>query len=538
MIMLRRYFAYIRVSTLRQGQQGTSLEEQREAIRQYALRWNLHVSEEFEEKETAAKLGRPIFNQMLKALKQGRADGVIIHKIDRSARNLKDWADLGELIDSGIEVHFANESLDLHSRGGRLSADIQAVVASDYIRNLREETRKGFYGRLKQGLYPRPAPVGYLDCGKGQPKAVDPTQGPLVKKTFELYATGKWGLNALAEKMHALGLRNKNGKKVTRNGLSKLLHNPFYLGVIKVQTQGETYAGQHHPIITQGIFNRVQTVLEGKNIKAKEHHQMLFRRLLRCAECHVRLIGEVQKRHIYYRCHTKTCQQKSIREEDVEAALLPLLKQLRFKREENKAIRRNLKLQYKSIEEFRVARAKSLHLQIKQIQSRLAKMIDAYIDGIVEKDTYLQKKNLLVMEENAAKRLLENLDESEQAVIKRVEGIVELVNNAYLSYKLAYFGQRREIIEIITSNLSVENKRLIVTLKSPFEMISQHRKLIDGSPQRATDRTVVALLSQLFAYFKDHPEHDLMLQKTRSLDGQLALALKISEQSRFLNKAA
>ncbi|MDQ3817783.1 MAG: recombinase family protein, partial [Acidobacteriota bacterium] len=153
MIMLKRYFSYIRVSTIRQGQHGTSLEEQREAIKQYAARWNLLIIEEFEEKETAAKLGRPIFNQMLRALKQGKADGVIIHKIDRSARNLKDWANLGELIDHGIEVHFANESLDLHSRGGRLSADIQAVVASDYIRNLREETRKGFYGRLKQGLY-------------------------------------------------------------------------------------------------------------------------------------------------------------------------------------------------------------------------------------------------------------------------------------------------------------------------------------------------------------------------------------------------
>ena len=85
----------------------------------------------------------------------------IIHKIDRSARNLKDWSDLGEMIDSGIQVHFVNESLDLHSRGGRLSADIQAVVAADYIRNLREETRKGFYGRIKQGVYPLPAPLGY-----------------------------------------------------------------------------------------------------------------------------------------------------------------------------------------------------------------------------------------------------------------------------------------------------------------------------------------------------------------------------------------
>jgi len=64
---------------------------------------------------------------MLAALEAGEADGVIMHKIDRSARNLRDWSDLGELIDRGIAVHFAHESVDLNSRGGRLSADIQAV---------------------------------------------------------------------------------------------------------------------------------------------------------------------------------------------------------------------------------------------------------------------------------------------------------------------------------------------------------------------------------------------------------------------------
>ena len=81
------------------------------------------LMERFEERETAAKRGRPIFTTMLRSLTRGQASGVVIHKIDRSARNLRDWADLGELIDRGVQVHFANESLDLHTRGGRLSAD-------------------------------------------------------------------------------------------------------------------------------------------------------------------------------------------------------------------------------------------------------------------------------------------------------------------------------------------------------------------------------------------------------------------------------
>ena len=119
MTTTRHYFSYIRVSTQRQGQAGTSLTEQQSAIERYAVRHNLAIVQKFEEKETAAKQGRPAFLEMLKALRQGKAVGVIIHKIDRSARNLKDWADLGTLIDAGVEVHFASESLDLKSRGGR-----------------------------------------------------------------------------------------------------------------------------------------------------------------------------------------------------------------------------------------------------------------------------------------------------------------------------------------------------------------------------------------------------------------------------------
>src|SRR3954469_21232962 len=177
-----QFYGYIRVSTVRQGEHGVSLEQQRSAIEAYTKKNGLSISQWFEERETAAKRGRPVFNQMLKLLRNGRAAGVIIHKIDRSARNLKDWADLSDLNDEGVEVHFANESLDLNSRGGRLSADIQAVVAADYIRNLREEAKKGIVGRLKQGFYPTRAPIGYCDHGSAKAKTIHPEKGPLVKQ--------------------------------------------------------------------------------------------------------------------------------------------------------------------------------------------------------------------------------------------------------------------------------------------------------------------------------------------------------------------
>ena len=94
---MKSYFAYIRVSTARQGSHGVSLTEQRAAIERYALRTGLIITEWFEERETAAKRGRAVFGRMLTSLRQAKASGVVIYKIDRSARNLKDWAD-GDLI--------------------------------------------------------------------------------------------------------------------------------------------------------------------------------------------------------------------------------------------------------------------------------------------------------------------------------------------------------------------------------------------------------------------------------------------------------
>ena len=191
------FFAYIRVSTQKQGETGSSLSEQRDAISQFAAKNGFAISEWFEETETAAKQGRGQFSRMMRELRLRKAHGVVFHKIDRGARNLKDWNDIQELIERGIDVRFAHESLDMQTRGGRLTADLLAVIASDYIRNLRDEVKKGIRGRLKQGLYPLPAPLGYLDAGGGKPKPLTPfarrwCDKPLSSTQSDTLASTHW----------------------------------------------------------------------------------------------------------------------------------------------------------------------------------------------------------------------------------------------------------------------------------------------------------------------------------------------------------
>ncbi|HFD86328.1 MAG TPA: recombinase family protein, partial [Gammaproteobacteria bacterium] len=225
-------FGYIRVSTAKQGE-GASLEAQKDAITVFASQNNLKVTQWFEEKETAAKSGRPVFNKMLRLLRKGEATGLIMHKIDRSARNLKDWAIVSELPDEGVDVYIATETLDFRSRGGRLTADIQAVIAADYIRNLRSETLKGLNQRLKQGLYPFRAPIGYLDNGAGKPKTPDPIKAPLIKLMFDLYNSGQYSYRSLQAEINQRGLRNHANSPISLTGIETILKNPFYIGIIE-----------------------------------------------------------------------------------------------------------------------------------------------------------------------------------------------------------------------------------------------------------------------------------------------------------------
>src|SRR5437667_424028 len=281
---MKGYIGYTRVSTTKQGE-GVSLEVQKEAIARYAERNQFPIGLWLEEMETAAKRGRPVFNQAIKLLGQGKHQGIILHELDRGARNLKDWAEIGELSDQGVEVHFVNESLDLHSRGGRLSADIQAVVAADFIRNLREETRKGFYGRLKQGLYRLRAPIGYLDRGKGQVKASDPEMAPLVRHAFERYATGVYNFERLRDELHRCSLRGWHGSTISLNGLTTLLNNPFYMGLIHIRKTNAMFQGKHEPLIRKSLYDRVQIVLRGGKLSSGVKHDSLYRKVVRCGAC-------------------------------------------------------------------------------------------------------------------------------------------------------------------------------------------------------------------------------------------------------------
>jgi len=480
---MKSYFAYIRVSTVKQGEHGSSLHEQKAAIEGYAARCHLTITRWFEEMETAAKQGRRMFNRMLAELERERAAGVIIHKIDRSARNLKDWAHLGELIDHGIEVHFVHDNLDLNTRGGRLSADIQAVVASDYIRNLREEVRKGFYGRLKQGFYPLPAPRGYLDQGKAKPKVIDPVNGPLIREVFSLYSTGAYSVDTLRKEMHRRGLRTNRGEPLSRSALAAILHNPFYIGLIHIRRTDEIFAGQHEPLISKADFERAQAILLGRAVSRTQAHRFVFRRLVRCARCGHSLTGERQKGHVYYRCHGDECKRTSITEQRLDAFIREHLALLQLPEKDIGDFRdivTELIAQEHAGEDQRVDRVQR---DLALLEDRLHRLTDAFLDGSIDKALFDERKRALLFERSG---LLETREKgTKQPFWEAVREKFELGNTALPGYESGTDEEKREILKSVTSNLLLQRNEPVFPMVFPYAEIRNWAISNNGGPRHA-----------------------------------------------------
>lgn len=482
---MKKIFGYIRVSTVKQGN-GVSLQEQKEAIIRYAEKNKLEIIEWFEEQETAAKQGRPLFTQMLKLIRKGKACGVIIHKIDRGARNLKDWGSLGDLIDDGFEIHFAHESLDMNARGGRLAADIQAVIASDYIRNLREETIKGLYGRLKQGIYPFKAPIGYLDNGGGKVKTIDPVYSPLVKKAFELYASNTTSLDKLREKMFEYGLKTKTGKVMYRNTIATILTNPFYAGLIRIKDT--IYQGQHEPLISPSMFNKVQDIMHGKSNTKIRKHDFIYRRSIKCSNCNYFLIGEKQKGHTYYRCQVKLCETKTVREERIVNIIENQISNITLNNDENQSINEILSKIKIEWHKHKMTLENSLKLQINLINYKVEKLTDAFLENIINKEEYNLKKEKLLLELKEISYKKDSVLDDKNVLFAKAQKFLELIINLKNTYKLGYSDDKREVLKLVFSNLSFSQNKLAMTMHSPFYEIANRYNLTKGVHSRTITR--------------------------------------------------
>lgn len=275
--------SYLRVSTRGQAErggghdEGFSIPAQREANKKKAASLGAIVGKEFVDRGASAKSAdRPQLQAMLEYVKENaeRVDYVIVHKVDRLARNRDDDSDIMRALrECGVQLVSASESID-ETPAGMLLHGIMSSIAEFYSQNLATEVKKGMGEKIKCGGTVSRAPIGYINVRnideKGREErtvVLDPERAPLVKMAFEYYASEQWTINGLVDYLGTCGLTMRPTprmpeKPIPFQTLQKMLTNPYYKGLVRYK--GIEYAGSHEPIIDAETWDKVQLVLHSK----------------------------------------------------------------------------------------------------------------------------------------------------------------------------------------------------------------------------------------------------------------------------------
>jgi hypothetical protein len=301
-------------------------------------------------------------------------DYVIVHKVDRLARNRADDVALNACFDDlGIRLTSTSENID-QTPGGLLLHGIMSSIAEFYSKNLSNEVKKGMDEKVRSGGSVGRAPIGYLnvhevhDGRETRTVQIDETRGPLITWAFEQYATGEYSVQSLTDELVKRGLTTIPTSKlpekpVERRQVHQTLTNPYYLGVVVYK--GAQHPGVHTPLVTPDIFERVQRILKGKiNGERTRQHPHYLKSTLWCGQCGMRMIVQIAKsrsgdEYPYYSClgrHSRrtSCNLRSINIDIAEDLIQRLYGKLALKplyaEEPRSLLRSELKLITKDVD--------------------------------------------------------------------------------------------------------------------------------------------------------------------------------------------
>ena len=475
---MTKLFLYARKSTDVEDKQVLSIDAQINELREFAAREGLNIVAELIEKQSAKIPGRPIFNAMLERIEAGEADGILAWHADRLARNSVDGGKIIYLLDTGkIKTLKFPRSWFENTPQGKLMLHNDFGFSKYFVDALSENTKRGLREKVRRGEYPGRAPFGYLNDARVKRISVDRERAPIVKEAFERYATGTETLDSLRHVFAERGVRTSTGKLVGSTFISAILSNPIYYGHFSYA--GEVHEGSHEPIISKQSFDAVEAVLNRRwrySPSENKDEPKAFLGLLRCVDCGMGITCEVQKGHTYYRCTKKNklkwCGQPYIREEALNLQISDLLKPHSLRAAWADEMLTRIKDEKKQAAQSATHLAASKRGEIEKINLRLQKLLDSFLDELIDRDTYVAEK----AKEMSRKK---SLEEQSAALLKGRADWLEPFQNWIITARnageIAVSGslQEKRVLaqKVFGSNLVLDCKKARGSCVKPWSLL-------------------------------------------------------------------
>lgn len=300
-----RAVLYLRVSSKSQvdtdyDPEGLSIPAQRSICQRKAELLGLTIVDEYVEPGRSATTvqNRPEYQAMMQRISTQRdVEYVIVYQLSRLNRNRIDDALVMLQMDAAkVKLVSATENID-DSPAGQMTRGILAAINQYRSASEGEDIARKLAHKAKLGGTISRAPLGYLNVKEDvdgrmvSAVALDPQRADLIRQGFELYATGDYSLERLAQTMVDRGLttrstrRHPDAKHVSVNKWHLMLANPYYMGLITYQ--GEIFAGRHDALVEPDLFALVGEILKERSAPTRRDrtHFHYLKKLLYCGRC-------------------------------------------------------------------------------------------------------------------------------------------------------------------------------------------------------------------------------------------------------------
>lgn len=468
---MKKALIYCRVSTEEQAQDGHhSLSAQKSICIKTAEDLGYKIVEIYiDPGKSATNMNRLGLQDMLIRCQEDKSiNAVFIQDTDRLARNTKDHLTIKAILQKeDVKVISASQPTIDETAEGNMIDTIIASVNQFGSEIIGRKTLKGLEEKVRNGGWPRPAPLGYInDTDKEGNKiiTIDEFTAPLIKEAFQLYSKGNYSAQSVAEILGEKGFRTKSGKKIQNSKMIYLLKNRFYIGEIKwnkIESKGN-----HKALIDKKTFDTVQEVLASHN-----HHSSRSRKytyllsgFLYCGVCGSRFTGETHsdKNVSYYRCTKRiNHKEKFSKTDDLEQQVEERFEDLQFSDEFINLVVDKVKGLFKQKEKVVDGQKQILINQKQGVEKKRNVAEEKLFSGVISDEDFQRIKVGFTGQLDTIQNQIDELNRIREIKVDEIQEVLKLTRNIAKAYREASDRRKRHYLAMFWEKFEIMDTKII-----------------------------------------------------------------------------
>ena len=478
--MVRKVAIYARVSTTNQAEEGYSIDGQIDSLEKYceAMGWDVY-NKYIDAGFSGGSLNRPEMTNLINDVKHGLFDTVLVYKLDRLSRNVRDTLYLIKDVFNINKIDFVSiqENIDTSSAMGTLFLTLLSAIAEFEREQIKERMQLGKLGRAKSGKSMQWAKIsyGYDYIKETGTLSVNPYQALIVRKMFEWYLSGM----SITKLRDALNEQYGQDKEWSYRTVRVILSNPVYCGYN--QFKGQIFPGAHEPIISEEDFNKTQEEIKTRQRTAAQRFnprpfqaKYMLSGIAQCGYCSAPLaikLGMKRKdgtRLVKYECkqrhprktkgvtvynNNEKCDSGFYFKDDIEHFVLTEISKLQTDSDYIDKL-------FSNTDKETIDRA-SYQKQIDNLTAKISRLNDLYIDDRISLEELQKRSSDFMAERSALEKELEA--DSSIKTVERKKDIKQVLDTKDI-FSLDY-EQQKAIARALISKVRVTSETIVILWK-------------------------------------------------------------------------